>query len=152
MTEENKNNFKRQISDILSSTFLVMKCCGIWQPFHTLFLRIIYLFYSIFMILLILTTGLALICLLVFSPTNKKELIVENSFLLFTLLNGWTKAAVILCKHRDIKNLLHTLLEDQCQPQDKTELVIQQKFDNEARFVFFSFYKIFLFTTEHFQH
>ncbi|XP_043466410.1 uncharacterized protein LOC122501180 [Leptopilina heterotoma] len=85
------------------------------------------------MILLILTTGLALICLLVFSPTNNKELIVENSFLLFTLLNGWVKAAVILCKHKDIKNLLHTLLEDQCQPQDKTEHVIQQKFDNEAR-------------------
>lgn len=134
MIKENEN-FKRNFNDILRPTFMIMKVCGLWNPFQNSFLRIIYIVYSILIMLLIITIWIAVICLLLFSSNNNKEMIMKNSFLLVSLINGWIKAIILLCKHKDIKSLLNVLLEDQCSPQNINEIEIQNRFDEEAKYV-----------------
>lgn len=135
MVVQNEACFKRSPHDILRATFILMKICGLWNPFHNPFLRIIYVAYTIFIMFTIITIWLGVICLLLFTSDNNRETILENSFLLITLLNGWVKGIILLCRHQDIKSLLNVLLEDQCIPQDINELEIQRKFDEEARCV-----------------
>lgn len=134
MLKESKTNFERNFNDILQPTFILMKFCGLWNPFHNSLLRILYIFYSILIMLLRFTVGLAVICLLIFASENNKEIIVKNSFLLITLLNGWVKAIILFSRHQDIQSLLNVLLEDQCLPQDIIELEIQRKSDEEAKY------------------
>ncbi|XP_051164809.1 odorant receptor 33a-like [Leptopilina boulardi] len=144
MLEKSNEMKKRTINDILWETFLLIKFCGLWQPFNLNYpiLKIIYIFYSIFTISTMISVGLSLICFIFISSERIKDAIIENSFLLFTLLNGWVKAFIFLSRHRGIKSLLKTLLEDHCQPQDITELEMQKKFDEEAKKVTFIYITI----------
>lgn len=139
MLEKSSDKNKRTIKDILPATFFLMKFCGLWQPFKLNYpiLRIVYIFYSVFTMFTMISVGLSLICFIIISSERIKDAIIENSFLLFTLLNGWVKAFIFLSRHRGIKSLLKTLLEDHCQPQDTTELEMQKKFDDEAKYVIF---------------
>lgn len=138
MIEKHNGNVKRTKNDILPTTFLFMKLFGLWQPFNLTILRIIYSVYSIFTIFTMLSVGLSLICLITTSE-NVEEAMVENSYFLFTLLNAWVKAAIILCRQRDIKSLLNTLLEDEWQPKDTIELDIQKKFNENDKYAHFLF-------------
>lgn len=135
MTETNNKNTERVIKDILPTTFFFMKLCGLWQPFTSnySFLRIIYIMYSIFTIFTMISVGLSLMCVIIISSESIKDAIVENSFLLFTLLNGWVKTLIILRRRNHIKSLLNGLLQQQFQPSDEKEREIQNKIDKKAK-------------------
>ncbi|XP_043466411.1 uncharacterized protein LOC122501181 [Leptopilina heterotoma] len=128
---------RRSQKNILPETFLFMQLCGLWQPFNYNYLKIIYILYSIFVLFTMISVGLALILFVFISSERIKEALIEHSFLLFTLLNAWVKTTIFLSRQKDIKSLLNTLLEDQCQPKDKIEHEIQKKFDTKVKLVFF---------------
>ncbi|XP_033231935.1 odorant receptor 49b-like [Belonocnema kinseyi] len=93
----------------------------------------VYTAYSIVVLLFMVTVGISLVFLILFTTENTKEVFIENSFLLFTIFNGWVKALIVFLRRKDIKLLLEGLLEDQCQPLDSAELEIQKKIDKGAR-------------------
>ncbi|XP_033231939.1 odorant receptor 46a-like [Belonocnema kinseyi] len=124
---------KRSMKDILPSTFFVMKFCGLWEPWDlNPFFKVVYTAFRIIALLAMLTVGISLVCLIIFTSKNTTEVFLENCFLLFTLFNAWVKALILFLRSNDIKWLLKVLLEDQCQPFDSTEKEIQEKFDKYA--------------------
>lgn len=135
MLKKISENKKRTMKDILPATFFLMKLCGLWQPFDCtkFFFKIIYIFYAVFTFFTIISVGLSLVCVIIISSENIKDAIVENSFLLFTLLNGWVKGLILICRRNHIKSLLRSLLDEQSQPLDSTEEEIQNKVDKEAK-------------------
>ena len=125
---------KRSIEDILPLTFFIMKFGGLWEPFEQMsFFKIAYSVYTVLTMFTMVTIGISQVCVILFSSGDIKEVIVENSFLLFTLFNAWVKAIIILLRRKDIKSLLKVLLEDPSQPLDSEEHEIQSEFDEEAR-------------------
>lgn len=132
MLEKNSEYGRKTIRDILPATFFFMKLCGLWQPFVDIRLKFIYTFYSIFIIFTMISVGVSLMILIIFSDSIK-DATVENSFLLFTLFNGWVKAIIIIQRRNHIESLLRGLLDDMCQPLDSTEEEIQRNIDKEAK-------------------
>ena len=125
---------QRDTKDILPSSFFIMKCFGLWQPFDSnSLLKKAYNAYTIVVMFIMITVGISLVCLILFTTENMKEVLMENSFLLFTLFNAWVKAIIILLRRKDIKSLLKVLLQDSSQPSDSEEHKIQTEFDKEAR-------------------
>ena len=125
---------KRDTKDILPSAFFIMKCVGLWEPYesNSVFKKA-YTAYTIVVMLIMITVGISLVCFILFTTENIRDVFFENSFLLFTLFNSWIKATILLWRRKDIKSLLKVLLEDQCQPLDSVEQDIQKQFDEQAR-------------------
>lgn len=119
----------------LSLSFALLTCTGYWRPIKWPVRSLkywLYNLYSLFMVSLLYTFAF---CALVDSLISKNLQVMTDKFSLFiSVLGVCFKVANLFLQRKKIISLVNTLLNEQCAPRDKEEVIIQRKFDGYARF------------------
>lgn len=115
---------------ILQLTFKILTIVGCWRPqsCSSLYLRIIYDAYTVFMIILLYTFLISQFLDIIWNVDNAEDF-TENLYATMASVVSCSKMLSLLVNRKNINMLINVFLEKPYKPLEMDEMRIRYKFD-----------------------
>ncbi|NP_001177524.1 odorant receptor 107 [Nasonia vitripennis] len=105
-------------TDIMPLPFFYLKLSGAWKPSSwPSYLRLIYDSYTILMTFFIMKVIIVTeILYVIFAEENQSKVLKDNVYIICTFINGWFKMFNLICRRKNIANLVKGCIAKQWNP------------------------------------